>query len=343
MRSETLKQLVKDKVSLKFRIKDEQQSRELQNFFFAQGVGWFNGDNSIKGEDSKYIFIDNIYPYDRPYDYSISRLVAGDKNEKEFNTEPHKEFDLINDHLIEECKWPNLKKLVDAKTPLKFRVKDAKQSRKIQAFLFSLGVRWHHTEDTCHRKNFLYMFLGCFYSSPDEYKIAGCKSDSETCCFDNEKSTEYKEFDFENDCLVEPCKWPNLKKLVRAKVPLKFRIKDVQQSKELQDFLFDLDFSWPDGRKTPMYCEEKYIFIDYNYYRSPTLNYFYFYTHDVKKFDLTNDCLLENDCLVEKKELSMLVKEVIEEIILYENPTKKDLKEKAELAKTFLKYIEENL
>lgn len=196
MYSEKLKQLIKDKTPLKFRVKSEQQSRELQNFLFALDVDWGFGDPSVPMyTDEPFLFYN---------DSSLNGLTwVGASQENHFNQNKVKEFDLTNDCLVEECKWPNLKKLVDAKTPLKFRVKDAQQSRKVQAFLFYLGVRWRHTEDTCHRKNFLYMFLGCFCSSPDEYKIAGCKSDSDTCCFDNEKSTEYKEFDLENDCLVE--------------------------------------------------------------------------------------------------------------------------------------------
>jgi len=184
MRSEKLKQLVKDKVPLKFRINCPSQSRELQDFMFALDVGWaYDGAKVLQHLDASFLFY-------RAYD--VNGLIQSSDDSDFYNREA-KEFDIINDRIIQECKWPNLKKLVEDKTVLGFVVKDEKQGQEIQEFLFSLDVGWH-------------------FGAKEMMVLAGrnliCAFKNKTYCMycdDNPGFLRYdpKEFDFENDRLIE--------------------------------------------------------------------------------------------------------------------------------------------
>jgi len=94
MYSKKLKQLVKDKVPLKFRIKDEQQSKELQKFLFALDIGWATGSKEIKYLSKPYLFLDKFWVFD----YS---LFHGDDGCTSCDNNP-KEFDLKNDCLVDD-------------------------------------------------------------------------------------------------------------------------------------------------------------------------------------------------------------------------------------------------
>jgi hypothetical protein len=95
MYSEKLKQLIKDKVPLKFRIKDEQQSKELQEFLFAMDVGWGRW-KEITYVDSPFLFVGDQLDQMGKY-----RLLHAPVTEI-FDSYPAQEFDLKHDCLAEE-------------------------------------------------------------------------------------------------------------------------------------------------------------------------------------------------------------------------------------------------
>lgn len=195
MRSEKLKQLVKDKVPLKFRIKNEKQFKELREFMYALDVflkgetfDYLDKNILAEGGEAFYLF-SSIDDFEK---YSMSICVRN-HDWCCFSKKEGKEFDIINDYLIEECKWPNLKKLVESKTPLKFRVKDEKQSRELQKFLFLLDVSWIYgsTEvKKIHREGLTCAFYdetyGLFYDDDCGYQVDIPKG-----------------FDLDNDCLIK--------------------------------------------------------------------------------------------------------------------------------------------
>lgn len=188
MHSEKLKQLVKDKVPLKFRIKNEQQSKELQDFFFALDVFWKDGDRNVSETNKEFLFLG---------DDSNNRyyLTMCDNNESCcWLRSKCKEFDLENDCLVEECKWPNLKKLVEAKVRLKFRIKNEQQSKEIHDFLSNLDIKAGEPNVEGTQNSFL--FIGYY----NQYTRRSCFYKNESCCFADCKN---KEFDLENDCLVK--------------------------------------------------------------------------------------------------------------------------------------------
>ncbi|KKL69395.1 hypothetical protein LCGC14_2115400 [marine sediment metagenome] len=195
MRSEKLKQLVKDKVPLKFRIKNEKQFKELREFMYALDVflkgetfDYLDKDILAEGGEAFYLF-SSIDDFEK---YSMSICVRNHDGCC-FSKKEAKEFDIINDRIIQECKWSNLKKLVEDKTVLGFVVKDEKQGQEIQEFLFSLDVGWH-------------------FGAKEMMVLAGrnliCAFKNKTYCMycdDNPGFLRYdpKEFDFENDRLIE--------------------------------------------------------------------------------------------------------------------------------------------
>lgn len=104
MRSEKLKQLVKDKVPLKFRIKDEQQFKELKDFLYALEVDLLDNDSyELMYHDA----LDDLH-----YPIFIITGITGffyymkefhDKSEEHlFHDSKNEEFDLENDCLVEE-------------------------------------------------------------------------------------------------------------------------------------------------------------------------------------------------------------------------------------------------
>lgn len=199
MRSEKLKQLVKDKVPLKFRINCPSQSRELQDFMFALGVMWATDADwalsSINKEEEPYLFCDSERYMDGVLLGGLSSkyAITWDDETEIFEKSGSKEFDLINDRLIEECRWPNLKKLIEDKIPLKFRIKDERHDREFQEFMFTLDVGWLNKGKCFYSTNYpTTISFGAFY--PDQ--------PSKVSLFFNGISSE-KFFDFANDCLVE--------------------------------------------------------------------------------------------------------------------------------------------
>lgn len=199
MRSEKLKQLVKDNTLLKFRIKDEQQFKELKDFLYALEVDLLDSDSyelmyHDALDDLHYpIFIimgitGFFYYMKEFYDKSAYHLFLDSKN---------KEFDLEKDCLVEACKWPNLKKLVEGKTTtLKFRIKDAQQSKELQELLFALDVSWSPHCDNFQYRHFHLEHLAIAVNF-DRVYLYYLYDDA---MFDRLSS---KEFDLENDCLVE--------------------------------------------------------------------------------------------------------------------------------------------
>ncbi len=195
----------------------------------------------------------------------------------------------------EECKWPNLKQLIEAKTDLKFRIKDEQQSKELQEFLSDLGVYWADEEKgVCKYLDKPYLHCGRLRGN-------GLPLYSKICISYNDTELEFKtpqgnlEFDFANDCLIEECKWPNLKKLIEDKIPLKFRIKDERHDREFQEFMFTLDVGWLNTGK---------CFYSTNY--PTTISFGAFYPDQPSKvslffngissekfFDFANDCLVE--------------------------------------------------
>lgn len=85
-----------------------------------------------------------------------------------------------------------------------------------------------------------------------------------------------------------------LKKLIQDKTPLKFRIKDEQQSKELQDFLFCCKRRW-DNWIVGVYCNLDSLFLsiddEFIYWIEDSSA---FDNNENQEFDLKNDCLVEN-------------------------------------------------
>lgn len=203
MRSEKLKQLIKDKVPLKFRIKDEQQSKELQDFMFAMDITWEEGEfgKSLPSYQEKpYIFVGK-----KTYKFGIicKELFSKTYNimwddSKEFFEESidYKEFDLENDCLVEECKWPNLRKLIEAKTPLKFRIKNEEQKKEFQEFMFKQGVYWHDGSRSFYKTDAELFML----ETDGHYGFFICRLSSESYYF---KNFNGKEFDLANDCFSE--------------------------------------------------------------------------------------------------------------------------------------------
>jgi len=303
MYSEKLKKLVEAKTELKFRIKSPEQSKELQDFFFTMDVCWISRDKKVKKTDDPFIYLTNyddpfIYltNYDDPFiyltNYEECNYIHTHYTTDYFSSHSAKEFDLENDCLVEECKWPNLKKLVEAKTELKFRINSPEQSKELQEFLFKNDVYWRDPiqDPLCLDAKFL--FIG--FKPNDLYSTAYriTKEDSDEEYFEN---NYYREFDLENDCIIEECKWPNLKKLVEKKTWLNFRIKNTEQSEEIQRFLFDLGIKWNNGQSHLAHTDAKFL----NLWDED--NYTITYSNDIdtmsKEYDLENDCIRENKFL----------------------------------------------
>ncbi len=97
----------------------------------------------------------------------------------------------------------------------------------------------------------------------------------------------------------EECKWPNLKQLIEAKTDLKFRIKDEQQSKELQEFFFALDVYWHYGDKQLWDLKERNLISSFYGKKYCLLcdNEDDFIRNDAQAFDLENDCLVEEETI----------------------------------------------
>ncbi len=92
---------------------------------------------------------------------------------------------------VEECKWPNLKKLVEAKEGLSFKIKDEEQNIQLQKFLFAQGVCWDWDSFELRPDKDGYISL---WNDGSDYSFVPCSYfDGEYC----------KEYDLENDCLVE--------------------------------------------------------------------------------------------------------------------------------------------
>lgn len=85
-----------------------------------------------------------------------------------------------------------------------------------------------------------------------------------------------------------------LKKLVLDKTPLKFRIKDAQQSKEFQEFLFALNVNWGSNEKEIQSINTKFLYYDpkYNHITRGDSE-FNFIDHENSEFCLENDCVIE--------------------------------------------------
>lgn len=127
MYSEKLKKLVQDKIPLKFRIKDEQQSKELQEFLFTLGFGWvsaFYERNEKKIIEDKHKI---VWCTDKPFLYFRQYISSGDiffirwdDDPENFENDKILEFDLENDCLITipRPKEPTEQKL-GTLTPLK--------------------------------------------------------------------------------------------------------------------------------------------------------------------------------------------------------------------------------
>ena len=95
MRSEKLKKLIKNKVPLKFRIKSEEQSKELQDFLFSHSIYWVDGDKIVCETHWTFLFLG----YDDDYYLTLCHEDVEDCCFKPFEG---KEFDLANDCLVEE-------------------------------------------------------------------------------------------------------------------------------------------------------------------------------------------------------------------------------------------------
>ncbi|MHA1447904.1 MAG: hypothetical protein ACTSP4_00590 [Candidatus Hodarchaeales archaeon] len=98
MYSEKLSRLIDDKASLKFRIKNKRQSKELQEFLFAKGVKWRGSGAKVLHTTGKCLYVDNA-PLANSAKYL---LIYGYDNENLFENKNSKEFDLENDCLVEE-------------------------------------------------------------------------------------------------------------------------------------------------------------------------------------------------------------------------------------------------
>ena len=333
MRSEKLKQLVKDKVPLKFRINCPSQSRELQDFFFALDVGWaYDSAKILMHLDKSFLFYRSC---------GVNGLTQSNIDDIWFYDRELKEFDLANDRIIEECKWPNLKELIESRTSLKFRIKSEKQGNELQELMFSLGVYWHYGAEekiiNIEKRN-----LVCSY-----YLKQYCFICKNSCCFNEDESNLY---DLDNDCLIESCKWPNLKKLVEAKTELKFRIKSEEQFKELQNFMFALDVRWYEGERECKYLD---MGVNFLYCGGAHENAYClrlqmfnpgrcFLDSDKKEFDLINDCLLKEEEEEEKCRLRCIDK-ILSPIVLYKNPAKEDLSELLRQIVILTEHVRDNI
>ena len=110
MRSEKLKQLVKERVNLKFRIKDAQQFKEIQDFMFALDVFWVEEEKECLYLDEKIDFLTIDNRYDNIYalicvpdssDSSESSDLADKESERWFKELSIKEFSIDEDCLVE--------------------------------------------------------------------------------------------------------------------------------------------------------------------------------------------------------------------------------------------------
>ncbi len=190
-------------VNLKFRIKDEQQSKELQEMFFTLGACGYGGANPYTYAASSNPFYLHCKT-DKCGNYVIT---WSEGTEEYFNSLPSKEYDLENHCLVEECKWPNLKKLVEAMTPLKFRIKDEDQGRELQEMLFCFECGWPNPEmfvHTCSKvvqstEDKPFLFLSDIINIYN-YRAIGYMGEYGERFFNDHES---KEYDLENDCLVD--------------------------------------------------------------------------------------------------------------------------------------------
>ncbi|KKN70243.1 hypothetical protein LCGC14_0432680 [marine sediment metagenome] len=204
MRSEKLKQLIKDKVDLKFRIKDEKELIELLDFAFTLNLNWVEPDASPFLSKVKFIYFEhfnNIYSI--RYDDEHSR--------EKFLLYENKEFSIDNDRLIEECKWPNLKKLVENKVSLKFYIRDRNQYKDLIEFFKTLGVDF-----ACDFKRQCCKYIVSKSTGFFDRYTAFSYGD-----YPIYHSIKAQEFDFENDCLVEEkiikITWTDLERLFDIK------------------------------------------------------------------------------------------------------------------------------
>ena len=202
-----LHKLIKEKADLKFRIKDEEQSKAFQEMLFAMDVPWRGGNiercyldrKFLYYLDRKFLYLDNENAFGVPGDYNL--MGSTFDSEEYFNEHENKEYDLENDCLVEESRWPNLKKLVEEKTDLKFRIKSPEQSKEFQEMLFRIGIKWHKGQDCPIRleEKFLYLDDEDANNCPCDYDLMGDKQSNKNL-FEQHKDQEY---DLENDCLVE--------------------------------------------------------------------------------------------------------------------------------------------
>lgn len=110
-----------------------------------------------------------------------------------------------------------LKKLIEAKTPLKFRV-TSQQSKELQEFLFALDIEWQSGN-----KNILCCYSKFIFLEEGGWNKAYCIT-QEIDNYEYFKNHKAKAFDLEHDCLVEDLpKKPWYEKLELGK---KYKLKD---------------------------------------------------------------------------------------------------------------------
>jgi hypothetical protein len=106
-------------------------------------------------------------------------------------------FDVDLSQFKEEPKYysETLKKLIEQKVNLKFRIKDEQQSKELQEFLFSLGVFWR---DDCEK--LIYLNHPFLWASGKGCEFAITSEPDDEAWF---RGSSAQEFDLEKDCLVE--------------------------------------------------------------------------------------------------------------------------------------------
>jgi hypothetical protein len=70
---------------LKFRIRDENQSKRLQKVLFKLGYEWAGGGKKIKNTNKPFLFLNTYLDYSITYCYEIEHFL--NSNNEEINTE----------------------------------------------------------------------------------------------------------------------------------------------------------------------------------------------------------------------------------------------------------------
>ena len=237
----------------KIKVDTPEKSEKFQELVFSSGVQWADETQIIYGTDEKYIYIDNT-----------PEMSCGSVDDN-FLNKPYKEIfydDIFPDTNTTKTSTPSKKSSgsntfssLNSFYETKIILDSEDESRKFQELVISLGATWdsdlyfNQNDPKFLNKKFLSInALGIldFYTYGD---------------FQNSKYPEifYKDIFPYTNTTAQPTKKYTAEDFKNAKI----KISSVEQSKELQEFMFSLGSSWIRGGKRIIdNLNAKYYFIN---------------------------------------------------------------------------------